>query len=64
MGYFGIASYFSFNKSDFINSVEIYDGIHVNSCTSTERKLFILRNIFKAYDVYFNDLIFYTNKEK
>ncbi len=62
--YFGIASYFSFNKSDFINSVEIYDGIHVNSCTSTERKLFILRNIFKAYDVYFNDLIFYTNKEK
>lgn len=57
-----IAIYFSFNKLEFIRSAEIDDGIYVNTNTSTESKLFILRNIFKLYEIDFNDLIFYISK--
>lgn len=60
----GIATYFGFNKLEFNMSVEIGNGIYVNTNTSTSRKVFILRNVFRLYEANPNDLVFYLRENK
>ena len=58
-----IALHFSLNSGDFINSVEIGDGIFVLTNTSTQSKLSILNKIFKIYGVEPTDIVFYLRED-
>ena len=53
----------SSRKEDFLSSVEIADGVHVLTKTSTVSKLALLRRFFTLYGVEENDLIFYLKNE-
>lgn len=57
-----IESYFSVNKEDFVKSVEIGDGIYVNTNTNTQSKLSVLSRLFKLYNADSNDLVFYLRE--
>ena len=53
----------SFRKEDFPSSVEIADGIHVLTKTSTVSKLALLRRFFALYRIEESDLIFYLENK-
>lgn len=59
----GLAYHFSLTGSDFSKSVEIGDGIHVLTNTSTQSKLSVLNRIFDLYDVDPADLAFFLRDE-
>ena len=53
----------SFRKEDFPSSVEIADGIHALTKTSTTSKLALLRRFFALYRLEESDLIFYLENK-
>lgn len=53
----------SYRKEDFPSSVEIADGIHALTKTSTVSKLALLRRFFALYRMEESDLIFYLKNE-
>ncbi len=57
-----IDSQFSPSK-DFLKSAEIGDGLYVNTNTSTQSKLVVLKHLFKLYEEDSSDLIFYLRDE-
>lgn len=58
-----IALHFSTSKDAFTKSVEIGDGIHVWTNTSTQSKLSVLGRLFKLYDEDPTDLVFYLRDD-
>ena len=53
----------SYHKEDFPSSVEIADGIHALTKTSTVSKLALFRRFFALYRIEESDLIFYLKNE-
>ncbi len=58
-----IALHFSTTEDAFTKSLEIGDGIHVWTNTSTQSKLSVLSRLFKLYDEDTADLVFFLRDE-
>lgn len=58
-----IAFHFSMDKTNFIKSVEIGDGIYVQTNTNTQSKISVLNKVFNLYNADPSDLVFYLRDE-
>lgn len=59
-----VSAHFSFDSSDFHSSLEIGDGICVNTNSGTNRKISVLKHLFDIFDEDAAGLVFYLREEK
>lgn len=58
-----LSAYFSYNRSDLRECLEIENGLYVERNSSTQSKLSILRKLFVRYNRDPSDLVFYLREE-